>query len=803
MRRDIRLAMRMLARDRGFTILAALALGLGIGVNSTFFSLVNAAVLRGLPIDSAGDVMFLSLRDARGVPRGLPYPHFDALRRDSRAFTGVGAYVAGPVTLVEEGLAPGRALSVSLSASGLDVLRVVPMLGREVRPEDERPGAPAVALLSQRLWQTRYGAQPSVVGRTITINGEQATVIGVMPEGFDFPGNADVWRPLLAAITTRASDDAPVVSVFARLAPGVSRAQAQVEFESFRARWMNDGPGGRDGLRPSVVPINEQFFGRVTDTVWLAFITAGVLVFLIACANVANLLLMRAAARGREVAVRLSLGATRTRIVRQLLIESAVLASFGALAGLALSAAGLRLLQMLVPAEVARLFGLTIDARALSVLLAASVVSVFLFGLAPALHLVQRSPVDVLKQGGRGNGTVARRRWATAFLAAEFALTLVLLANVAEGIRSAQAARDAQVSIDPAALLTMAVTLPAQPYSTGEARNQFFDRLHDTIAALPSVSAVSLASTLPGAGGTSRPVTIAGGPETDSSSSLTAVTVMVGEDYFAAIGVPLIAGRPFTPSDGTPGQDSAIVNARFAELFLPPDTDPLGTLIRIAGSDGDALPDAWLRIVGVAPAVRQSAADGIHPDPVVYLPSRFAPRSTAAVIVRAQGDPAALTPAIRAAIRQLDPSLPVDRVMTMADAMRQVQWNGRISSVLLNGIGTIALLLALVGLYAVTAHSVRLRRQELGIRMALGASRRAVGTLVLRRAMMQLGIGLMAGIGATVAFDRLFITTTSRLTDPIILLPTLVAVVVVGVVACLGPASRAVRLDPVFALRDE
>jgi macrolide transport system ATP-binding/permease protein len=485
-----------------------------------------------------------------------------------------------------------------------------------------------------------------------------------------------------------------------------------------------------------------------------------------------------------------------------LLIESAVLAALGAMVGLAFSATGLRLLQILVPAEVARLFDFTLDARVVGALIAASVAGVFLFGLAPALHLVQRSPGDALKDGGRGTGSVARRRWATAFVAAEFALTLVLLANVTDGIRSALAARDAQVSIDPAALLTMSMTLPAQPYASREARNEFFDRLHDTIAALPSVSAVSLASALPGAGGATRPVTIAGGQAADSSSSLTAVTVMVGEGYFTAIGVPLIAGRPFNAIDGTPGQDSAIVNARFAELFLP-DKDPLGTLIRIAGVDGDLLPDSWLRVVGVAPAVRQSAADGIHPDPVVYLPSRSAPRSTAAVIVRAQGDPAALTPGIRDAIRQLDPSLPVDRVMTMTEAMRQAQWNGRISRVLLNGIGTIALLLALVGLYAVTAHSVRLRRKELGIRIALGATRRDVGALVLRRAMMQLGIGLAAGVGATVAFDRLFTTDALRLTDPIVLWPTVAAIVLVGAVASMAPASRAVRLDPVFALREE
>ena len=280
------------------------------------------------------------------------------------------------------------------------------------------------------------------------------------------------------------------------------------------------------------------------------------------------------------------------------------------------------------------------------------------------------------------------------------------------------------------------------------------------------------------------------------------MAVLAGERYFETLGQRLVRGRAFTGVDGTPGQEAAIVNERFAAMFLP-DADPIGALIRVAGADGDTSSGAWLRVVGIAPSIRQSSQDGIQPDPVVYLPVTFAPPPTVAVLVRTNGDPAKLTASVRSALRQLDPQLPLDRAMTMTEALRQAQWTGRISRVLLNGIGAIGLLLALVGLYAVTAHSVRLRRKELGIRLALGATPRTIGTLVLGRALGQLALGLVVGVGATLAFDRFFITGTIRLVDPLVLLPTVAAMLAVGLTACLAPASRAVSVDPVFALRDE
>ena len=803
LRQDLRFAIRRFTSDKAFTILAALALGLGVGVNTTFFSLVNAAVLRGLQIDAAEDVMFVTLRDASNTPRGLSFAEYDELRGSTRAFSAVGAYATAPMTLVDEDVPPDRVLVTSLSASGFRALGVAPLLGRDVRPEDDRPGAPTVVLIGEGVWRSRYGAQASIVGRRITLNGGMATVIGVMPEHFRFPFTTDIWRPLSALAALQSSPrDARLVSVFGRLSPGSNVEQAQSEFDAIRSRRAAQNPVLYDGLRASVVPINQQFFGQVTDTVWLAFITCGLLVLAIACANVANLLLMRASTRGREIAIRTSLGASRALIVRQLLLESALLAMLGTIAGLAFCVAGLRLLQMQVPEDVATLFDFSVDIRVAGALIAASVASIFVFGLAPALHLAHGSAAEALKEGGRGSDGNARRRWATAFLAAEFALTLVLLVNVAEGIRIAGAARDAQFPIDPAPLLTMTITLPNQPYATPEARHRFFVRLQEAVAGHPSVVAATLTSTLPGSGTPLLPVIIAGQTERSDASARRAGTVLIGERYFETIGAPLLRGRTFGADDGRAGQETAIVNQRFAELLLPGE-DPIGTLIRVVRPDGSGQADAWLRVVGVAPSIRHSAADGIRPDPVIYLPAQSAPPVTTTVVVRATGDPASLAAPVRAAVQQLDPSLPLYRVMTMSDAMRQGQWNGRISRVLLHAIGTIALLLALVGLYAVTAHSVRMRRRELGIRMALGATRSRVAGLVLRRAMLQLAIGLTAGAGATLAFDRLFTSSSTQLTGPAIMLPTIAAIVLAAAAACLWPAARASRWDPALVLRDE
>jgi putative ABC transport system permease protein len=551
------------------------------------------------------------------------------------------------------------------------------------------------------------------------------------------------------------------------------------------------------------VPINDQLTGNITERTWLAFITAGALVLLIACANVANLLLMRGAARAGEMAIRASIGATRGRLVRQLLIESAILALLGGIFGVAVSLAGLNLLSAMVPRDALFYWmTFTIDGRVLGVLMAVCLGSVFVFGLAPSLNLLKVDLTQVTRDTGR-TGAVAlpARRWMTAFLVVEFALSLVLLAAVVAGIRQQRANERAEFPLDPAPILSMWVTLPNEAYETPERRTAFYDRMTDRFAAVPGVSAVTIASVMPRIGGPRMELEIADQPSAPGDALPTVVVVSTGDGYFSLLDVPLVRGREFTSFDGRPGQEAAIVNQRFVEMFLG-NTSPIDRLIRVRRLGTNAQ-GPWARIVGVSPTIRQFG--GITPGPVVYLPFRVNPSPTAAVMVRAVDDAAELAPGLREELRRLDPHIPFYRLMTLDRAIAEAQWNARMAMVVIQNIGAIALLMALVGLYAVTAHAVHRWRSELAIRIALGARPRSVAWLVLRRALAQLGMGLVAGVLFTFVFDRLFTDAAQqdRMTDLIVLVPIVGVIVTVAIAACILPIRRAVYLDPVEALRAE
>ena len=667
---------------------------------------------------------------------------------------------------------------------------------------DDEPGAAHVVVLASSIWQTRYAADRSIVGRPVMLNGEPATVVGVMPADFRFPGNTEVWQSL-STMPGLAPEvhDARTFPVFGRLRSDATATEAAAELKARVDIWAHDFPTLYAGIRTTVVPINEQFFGRVTDTVWLAFITAGVLVLLIACANVANLLLMRASVRGRDVAIRMALGATRGRLLRYLLVESTLLAVLGAAVGILLSSLALAALHAMVPAEVARLFEFSTDLRVLTVLVFATSASVVVFGLAPALHASRVSMVAALNDADRSGIRSVRGRLAAVFVVGEFALTLVLIANVTMNVRLGRAARQAEFEIDPAPLLTTSITLPNRPYATPDSRNRFFDRLQERIAAMPGVSAVAIASAIPGGGGQLQPITVPGRAEDPRSRSPEAVVVTAGDDYFRAVGVAMVRGRSFSAADHGP-VPFAVVNERFATLFFP-NEDPLGHLIGVKSPVGATADVQLLRIIGVAPSTRQRQSGAIQPDPVVYIPAWAAPPVTAVLIIRAAVSPAGLTPSIRDAVRQVDSSLPIYRTMTLTQALNQLQWNGRVSQVLLDGISAIALVLALVGLHAVTAFACGQRRKELAVRAALGARPRHIGAAMLLRVMLQVAAGIGVGVAGTFAFDRFFTESDAamRLTDGVVIVPTIVTIVLVGLVAALIPVYRAAHSEPITALR--
>jgi predicted permease len=798
LRRDLRHAIRALRRAPGFTIVAVFALGLGIGVNTAFFTLVNAICLRGLPIDEPDRVMYISGRDAQDRQTGLSYAEFDELRARTTAFERVAGYTITGPSVADNRQPPARVLGAYLSAGAFELLGDRPALGRTFSAEEDNPGSPAVVIIGNEIWSSRYGSDPDIIGQTISINGVPSTVIGVMPRGFMFPTNADIWRPMATlAPVVRQSRAEQRLSVFARLADGKTQADARVELASLAAGWARDYPDINRGVRMMVVPINEQLNPSVAQRAWIAFITAGVLVLLVACANVANLLLMRAAARGREMAIRASIGASRGRVVRQLLVESATLSVLGATFGMFVAWAGLRMLAAIVPPETLPYWmAFTMDATVLAVVVGVCVLSVFLCGLPSALHVSRVDLRDTLTESGTTSGARPARRWIATLLAAEFAITLVLVTLAVTGVRNGIEARRTEFQIDPESLLTMSVALGLDLYPSPEKRLALFEQLDQAVGS--SLGSIAFASELPYRGGQQQPLTLFGRSLGQTPPIVSVVSA--SERYFDVLKIPLVSGRGFLRTDGRPGTEAAIVNERFVQMFLS-GQEPIGARIRVGVGE-----TPWLEVVGVATTVRQQIY-GPQPDAVVFLPFRAAPPSVSAVIVRAAGRPADLIATLRREAARLDANLPIYRVTTFEREVQNAFWNFRLSDMIIRSIAIVTFALALIGLYAVTGHTVERWTKELALRIALGAGVRQIVWLVIRRVLTQLSIGLAFGLLGALAFDRLFSDPATRsaervhMMDPMALLAILLSIAAVAVVACLVPIRRAARVDPLIALR--
>ena len=798
LRRDLRHASRALRRAPGFTLVAVFTLGLGIGVNTAFFTIVNAICLRGLPIDEPDRVMYVSGRDAQDRTLGLSYAEFDELRARTTVFERVAAYTITSPTVSDNRQPPSRVLGAYLSAGSFELLGDQPMLGRTFSPEEDNPASPAVVIIGGELWSSRYASDPNIIGQTITVNGIPSTVIGVMPRGFMFPTNADIWRPMATfAPFVRQSRAERRLAVVARLADGKTEEHARVEMASFGTGWAREQSGTNRDVRFTVVPINQQLNPSVAQRAWIAFITAGVLVLLVACANVANLLLMRAAMRGREMAIRTAIGARRSRVVRQLLVESATLSVLAATFGIFVAWAGLRMLAAIVPPETLPYWmAFTMDQTVLVVVVGVCVISVFLCGLPSALHASRVDLRDTLTDSGTTTGARPARRWIAVLLAAEFAITLVLVTLAVTGVRSSIEARRTEFRIDPESLLTMSVALGPDLYPSPEKRMAFFEQLEQAVGS--SVGSVAYASVLPYGGGQQQPLTVFGRTLGDTPPAVSVVSA--SERYFDVLRIPLVSGRAFLNTDGRPGTEAAIVNERFVQMFLS-GQEPIGARIRVGVTP-------WLQVVGVATTVRQQVVDP-QPDPVVFLPFRLLPSSITAIVVRAAGDPAEPIAMLRREAARLDSNLPLYRVMSFEQAVQTAFWNIRLSDTIIRSIAIVAFLLALIGLYAVTGHTVERWTKELGLRIALGAGGRQIVWLVIRRVLTQLSIGLAVGLVGALAFDRLFSDPTTRaasrvhMMDPIALLAIVLSIAAVAVIACLVPIRRAARVDPLVALRSE
>jgi putative ABC transport system permease protein len=812
---DVRFAARLLLKDKWFSLIAAIALAMGIGVNATVFTFVNAVLIRGLPIADPDRTLAVDSYDrARSRGMGASYLDYRDWKDNTRTFETFGAYNGTVANVSDEGQPPERFNGSHISANGLGILGTTPMLGRNFVAEDDRPGAAAVVIIGHSMFLNRYGSNPSVIGRTIRVNDTPATVIGVMPEGFKFPFNTDLWLPLSQIPNLESQKrNSRQLQAFGHLAPGVTRQQAQSELINISKKLESENPDTNKDVQARVQTFNESQNGGPIRTVFLSLMGAVAFVLLIACANVANLLLSRATNRAREISVRMSLGASRWRVIRQLLIESVMLAAISGLGGLGIAAIGIRLFDRATQ-DVGRPYWIqfTMDGTVFGFFALICLGTGIIFGLAPALHISKTDVNEVLKEGGRSGSAGARAsRWTGALMVAELTLTVVLLAGAGFMMKNFVTLYSLDLGIDTSKLLTMALALPERKYPAVEQRLAFYERLEERLRSNPRIEAVTITSNAPMQGGFLRKLTIDGKPLDQGQQAPNVTMLTIDPQYFKTVGLSLQRGRDLTDEDGMSGRESAIVNQRFAALHFPSE-DPIGRRITLAiDLQGGAPPQGGIpvsltaTIVGIVPNLRQRDFQLPDPDPIAYLPFRTDPRGFMNLLVRSAGDPNLMTPILREEVRAIDPDLPLFGIRTMDASLAQARWPFRIFGSMFAIFALIALTLSAVGLYAVTAYAVSQRTQEIGLRMALGAQRDQVAWLFLRRSFIQLAIGLTLGVAGAFGVGALFSSTDLLVQnsgrDPITIGGIALLLALVAIAASVLPARRATRLDPMLALR--
>ncbi len=803
MAQDARFAARLLAKERWFSAAAVLALALGIGVTGMVVTIINGYNFRGLPVDDPERVLYGGSRDLSGRESGVSYPDYKDWRA-ARSFAAMGAFADAVIAIGDRGQSPESLGGAYVSQGAFEILGETPVLGRHFLPDDDLPGAPPVVILGHRVWASRYGADPAVIGRSVTINGTAATVIGVMREGFEFPFRQALWLPLarLPGIETQARDERSL-GVFGRLARDVEPDRARAELAAIAANLAREYPKTNDRVQPVVSRFGVQQVGRLGDTQPpLLMLATAVFVLLIACANVANLLLARSTARAREIAIRASVGATRWRIVRQLLVESLMLSVVAGALGIWLSRFGVRFVAEAFGRNVPYWMHFPVDTHVLVVLVTLCFACTLACGLAPALVVSKTDVSGVMKEGGRTGIAPRLRRWTQALLIAELAVTVMLLAGAGLMVRSFFAVYRADQVIDASNVLTMEIALPEAEYQTADQRSKFYQQLDDRLSRSAGLASASIASTRPFTGGPNRKVSFLERPTATLERQPAVVVVTAGPRYFDTLRVPVLRGRYFSSIDGTPGHQAAVVNQRFVELFYP-NEDPVGRVIRLIDDKTDPAAAPWLTIVGVSPTIRQSIASGTRP--VVYLPLGSHANSRASIIVGHLSDTTGITSLLRREVASVDPGATLLNVRPLADLLDDSRLQPRLLGTLIAVFASIALLLSVVGLYAFTAYAVQQRTHEIGVRMALGAQSGEVVWLFVRRGMLPLGTGLIIGLVGAFAVGKLLqgllIQTSS--TDPVTLVFIVLLLVVVSVAACVLPARKAAKLDPLAILRYE
>jgi len=801
---DLRYALRTLAKNPAFTSIAIVAIALGIGANTVIFSAVNAVLLRPLPFKNPEQlVMVWENATHLGFPKNTPSPpNFIDWQRQNTVFTGMAAMSERSFNLTGVG-EPDRLDGRRVSANLFDLLGVPALLGRTFVPDDDRPGT-HVVLLSYSLWQRRFGSDSNVIGRAITLNGESYNVIGVMPRSVHLPAygnwNDKVWVPIAFTNEETTERGNHFLDVIARIKPGITLKQAQAEMETIAARLAKEYPRYNTRIGATVTPLHEEVVGDIKPALLILLGAVG-FVLLIACANVANLLLARAAVREKEIALRLALGASRSRLTRQFLTESVLLALLGGGFGLLLALAGIRVLKTFIPVTISQTQTISIDGKVLVFTALLALLTGIVFGLAPAMHASHSNLNDSLKEGGRDSAIGKKgNRLRDLLVVGEIAVSFILLIGAGLLINSFLHLRNLDPGFRADHLLTMKVDLSELRYPDGERRSVFFDEVLFRIRALPGVQSVAVAGNLPFTyNGDSMSIAVEGIPDPPPGQWPDVIYRAIGPGYFSTMGIPMIRGRDFTDQDKADSKNVVVISEKTAQHYWP-GKDPIGKRLKPGATTSDV---PWREVIGVVKDVRQN--DFIaQPKMQMYFTYRQLKDLAAnALIVRTSVEPMSLATSTRDAIWAVDKDQPVANVDTMDHIVSEAIARQRFSMLLLGIFAALALILAAVGIYGVMSYSVAQRIHEIGIRMALGARRTDVLKMIVNQGLKLVSIGMMLGLAAAFLLTRVLQSLLFGIsaTDPVTFFGISLVLLAVAILASYLPALRATKVDPIIALR--
>jgi putative ABC transport system permease protein len=799
---DIRYGLRTLVSSPGFTVTAILCLSLGIGLNSAIFSVVDGILLQPFPYPEPERIVVLNSENRRaGVNRaGLSWLDLRDVREQTTTLANAAAFTGRTLTISDGTSEPERYVGATVSSSLFALLGTPPVMGRDFRPDDDRAGAARVVMLSDEVWRQRYNADPSMVGRAVSVNGFPHTVIGVMPPKFMFPDIVRLWVPL-AQYFESTPRDVRALQVFVRLKPDVTMEQASADLSGIASRLASAYPKENQEWTLAIRPLKDWMIPDEVELAILSMMGAVTLVLMIACSNVANLLLARASVRHREISLRTALGAGRLRIVRQLLTEAVIIGMLSAPLGVVLAWGGLKLLDLGIPPDSIPYFiHWALDARSLVYTIGISLATGIVFGLVPALQATRTNLLDSLKEGARG-ATGGRRAWLrNSLVVTQIALSLVLLVGASLFVRSFLNLQNANVGFETAPLMTLRFYLPGAVYEPADAKRRRVEDIVRRVEALPGVQSVFASNFVPlGSGGSGGNVMIEG--KTVQKGEEPSITLVGATPRLRqTLNVSLLAGRDLTEAEEATRSPMALINQTMAKQLWP-GQDPLGHRFRMTGDAQD-----WFTVVGIIADFRHAQGNSNRPVfPSAYVPYGFQPTLNTGITIRVSGDPARITSAVREQIRASDPSLPVFQTRTMEEQRQLSFWRYKLFGYMFSTFGAVALLLASIGVYGVLSYSVSQRRQEIGVRVALGAARRDVFRLIVGQgitlAMIGIGVGIAGAFGATSLIASLLYNVTS--TDPLSFTIVSFFLAVVAAIASYVPARRAMAVDPIIALRND